>query len=55
MHMLNQLTLAIFILAGIIHIHNAVAYIRGRAPTTAFYWAVAMLPLVFVMIYRCLT
>jgi hypothetical protein len=51
---LNQLALAISIVTGIIHIRNVVAYMRGRAPLYLFYAAAFILPLVLVVIYRCL-
>jgi len=53
--MLNPLTLAIFILAGIIHTHNVVEYMRGQASPLAFYQAAFLLPLIGVGIYHCLT
>lgn len=53
--MLNQLTLAISIVVGIIHIRNVVEYMRGRADRFGFYLAAFILPLALVTIYRCLT
>jgi hypothetical protein len=52
---LNQFTLAISIVAGIIHIHNVVEYTRGRASLYAFYQSAVLLPLIGLMIYHCLT
>jgi hypothetical protein len=52
---LNQFTLAISIVAGIIHIRNVVAYMRGRASRYAFYQAALILPFVLHLIYHYLT
>lgn len=51
----NQLTLAISIVAGIIHIRNVVAYMRGRASLATFYLAALTLPIILMVIYHCLT
>ena len=53
--MLNQLALAISIVAGIIQLHNVVEYMHGRASLYGFYLAAFILPLILVTIYRCLT
>jgi hypothetical protein len=52
---LNQFTLAISIVAGIIHIRNVVEYTRGRASLYEFYQAALLLPFVLIIIYHCLT